>query len=91
MSTHTKRLALVVLLTVVSLSLFLGSCSLSEKYRPPAEYKFQKHYILSADVYMDDETGDLYLYKPGMGTVKVWNIVEDPPEFIREQIEQGEN
>ena len=80
-----------VLLAVLLLSILLASCSHSAKDNPPDEYEFVKHYILNMDVYVDETSGELYLFKPGMGTFKVWNIVADPPEFIRAQIVQGEN
>ena len=86
-------LTVTVLLVVVTfaLSVLLAKSSLNVKYRPPTEYDFVQHYVLNTDVYVDEATGQLYLYKPGMGTFRVWNIVEDPPEFIQAQIVQGEN
>lgn len=79
-----KKHLLLIVTAVVVLPILLGSCSLSVKHSPPTEYSFVRHYILNTDVY-EDETGQLYLYKPGMGTFPVWDIVADPPDFIQAQ------
>ena len=81
-----QKVKAVLLVAVLILSLLLVSCSRYEKFHPPVEYMFMRHYILNIDVYEDDN-GKMYLYKPGIGTFEVWDITENPPDFIL----QGEN